>query len=292
MTTNQSPFDTLSILVVDDNPANIVSMEALLKRNGFMADMASSGSEALEKMLRNEYGLVLLDVQMPEMDGFEVAEHMKSNKRTKYIPIVFISAYATDKTFFEKGIRLGAVDYITKPFDSDILLLKIRNLLYISYTEKELLRTKDELKVSNNRLAEKASRNRIAFEAMFYKSPDLMLLLDKQGILVDCNQSSINFGHMPVHEIIGSHYSMLPFKIDFIGGIEQAKLFEQLWTYDEIPLKDLEVSVSSTEQGTLFYELNFIKTYDEQGEELLLIIFKNTTKRKQAELSLLESEKY
>lgn len=115
------------ILIVDDKRENILSLKSILELNGFETDSALSGEEALKKVLKHEYALIILDVQMPGMDGFEVAESISGLNKTKDIPIIFLSAVSTHKRFVTKGFESGAVDYLTKPVDPDILILKVRN---------------------------------------------------------------------------------------------------------------------------------------------------------------------
>ncbi len=120
------------ILIVDDNQENIFSLKALLTLHNFEVDTASSGEEALRKILLHSYALVILDVQMPEMDGFEVAEAVSGYSRSKDIPIIFLSAINTHKKFVARGYTTGGIDYVTKPVDPDILLLKIKTFYRLS----------------------------------------------------------------------------------------------------------------------------------------------------------------
>src|SRR5690348_1711061 len=115
------------ILLVDDKHENIFSLRTVLEQHGFATDSALSGEDALKKLLKKEYALIILDVQMPGMDGFEVAEAITGLNKTKDIPIIFLSAVNTHKKFITKGFESGGVDYITKPVDPDILILKVRN---------------------------------------------------------------------------------------------------------------------------------------------------------------------
>jgi signal transduction histidine kinase/FixJ family two-component response regulator len=115
------------ILIVDDKKENIFSLKSVLELNGFATDAAHSGEEALKKILKIDYSLIILDVQMPGMDGFEVAEAITGFRKTSDIPIIFLSAVNTHKKFITRGFESGAIDYITKPVDPDILILKVRN---------------------------------------------------------------------------------------------------------------------------------------------------------------------
>lgn len=126
------------ILVVDDNRQNVFSLLQLLEMNGFPADAAYSGEEALRKMLKKDYSLVILDVQMPVMDGFELADILSGSQKTKETPIIFLSAVNTDKKFITRGYATGAIDYIVKPFDPDILLLKIKTFVRLYNQAREL----------------------------------------------------------------------------------------------------------------------------------------------------------
>lgn len=116
--------DTVKFLVVDDTPQNLVAMEALLRREGLELLLASSGPEALELLLQHDIALALLDVQMPGMDGFELAELMRGTERTRHIPIIFVTAGVRDPLRTFKGYEAGAVDFLYKPLDPHILASK------------------------------------------------------------------------------------------------------------------------------------------------------------------------
>jgi len=126
------------ILIVDDKPENIFSLKKILEINNFEVDSALSGEDALKKILKNTYALIILDVQMPGMDGFEVAETISGYSKSKDIPIIFLSAVNTDKRFITKGYASGGIDYVTKPVDPDILLLKVKTFYRLSEQTREL----------------------------------------------------------------------------------------------------------------------------------------------------------
>ena len=126
------------ILIVDDKPENIFSLKTILELHSFPTDTASSGEEALKKILRNSYALIILDVQMPHMDGFEVAEAISGYSKSKDVPIIFLSAVNTEKKFVTKGYTSGGIDYITKPIDTDILLLKVKTFYRLYEQNREL----------------------------------------------------------------------------------------------------------------------------------------------------------
>jgi PAS domain S-box-containing protein len=117
--------EPVAILLVDDQASNITALEAILGGRAYVLHAASSGIEALKFVEENEYALVLLDVQMPHMDGFETARRMRSMPRSQSTPIVFVTAIYPAESFATKGYESGAVDYLFKPLNPDILRAKV-----------------------------------------------------------------------------------------------------------------------------------------------------------------------
>lgn len=126
------------LLLVDDQEANLVSLEAILEEEGRTLLKATSGPEALKILLKEDVSLVLLDVQMPEMDGFEVAELMRQRKDTEHIPIIFVTAISKEEKYVFKGYQAGAVDYLFKPLDPMILQSKVNFFLQLDRQRREL----------------------------------------------------------------------------------------------------------------------------------------------------------
>jgi len=147
-------LDSIPILIVDDRPENLLSLEGLLGGNSYELVRASSGNEALRQTLKQDYALVLLDVQMPDMDGFETAELMRANPKTRHIPIIFVTAGMKDLRFQFKGYDAGAVDYLAKPIEPIFLQSKVRVFA-------DLYRQRREIELHNNNL-EKLVRLRTA----------------------------------------------------------------------------------------------------------------------------------
>lgn len=133
------------ILVVDDKRENILPLQKILQLHGLESDAAESGEEALKKTLKRHYALIIMDVQMPGMDGFEVVEALSGSNRTKNIPVIFLSAINKEKKYIFKGYETGAVDYITKPVDPDLLILKVKTFLRLYEQQNELKATRDLL---------------------------------------------------------------------------------------------------------------------------------------------------
>ncbi|MBF0380301.1 MAG: response regulator [Magnetococcales bacterium] len=126
------------ILIVDDRKENLIALEALLEDCDAVVKKAFSGNEALSLTLKHNFALVLLDVQMPGMDGFEVAELMRLNARTKHIPIIFVTAISKKQTHIFKGYESGAVDYLPKPIEPLILRSKVKIFLDLWRQQQKL----------------------------------------------------------------------------------------------------------------------------------------------------------
>src|SRR5688572_28167254 len=127
------------ILIVDDKVNNIFALEQILSKPDRELISVTNGNEALKVALNQEIDLILLDVQMPGMDGFEVAQILKSNKRTRITPIIFVSAELKENKFALKGFEEGAIDYLYKPLDPDITEAKVSVLLQLQRQQKELI---------------------------------------------------------------------------------------------------------------------------------------------------------
>ena len=136
----------VKLLVVDDRPENLLAMDKLLKPLGAEIHKVKSGEEALKTVLRHHFALILLDVQMPGMDGFEVAGLLHSNSETASIPIIFVTALNKDEAYVNKGYKTGAVDYLPKPINPNILMGKVKVFLRLEQQHLEMERLNGELK--------------------------------------------------------------------------------------------------------------------------------------------------
>ncbi|ERJ59264.1 ATP-binding response regulator [Sphingobacterium paucimobilis] len=172
------------ILIVDDQDENIFSLQKLLESYDFKVDTALSGPEALKKVLKRDYALIILDVQMPIMDGFEVAQALAGYSRTRYIPIIFLSAVNTDKKFITQGYASGGMDYVAKPVDPEILMLKVKTFytlfqqrLALDNMQQELRMEIEQRKKAQQELNEKMKHLYAILEAL----PQLAFTADSSG---------------------------------------------------------------------------------------------------------------
>ena len=126
------PQQQVDILLVDDRAENLLALEAILEPLGQRLVRAQSGQDALRQLLERDFAVILLDVQMPGMNGFETAQMIKSRERTKFIPIIFLTAISKEEEYVFQGYSVGAVDYMFKPFQPAILRSKVQ--VFVSCT--------------------------------------------------------------------------------------------------------------------------------------------------------------
>ena len=150
--------EPVNFLIVDDLEENLLSLEALLRREGLVFLRARSGEEALEILLKHEVALALLDVQMPGMDGFQLAEFMRGNERARHIPIIFLTAGTTDSQRRFRGYEAGAVDFIQKPIEPDVLRGKATVFFDLHRQRRQIQVQRDALEAGTRALAAAASQ--------------------------------------------------------------------------------------------------------------------------------------
>lgn len=167
----------VNVLMVDDHPENLMALEAVLSGLGQHLVRANSGEEALRCLLSQDFAVILLDVQMPGMDGFETATLIRKRPRSQHTPIIFLTAYSTsDKQMF-KGYSLGAVDYLFKPIEPDILSSKVAVFVDLFKKTEEVKRQAAELTAVNSELRESEER----FRSLSASSPVGIFLTDVEG---------------------------------------------------------------------------------------------------------------
>ena len=171
----------IPILLVDDRPENLASLEAILGDMGLDLVTVQSGNEALRLSLHTDFALILLDVMMPEMDGYETAELLRKNPKTRELPIIFITAGSNEECHIFKGYEVGAVDYLMKPIEPAILRSKVRVFCDLFRQSRELKRTRSELELQNaklresNRLLEEGSAQRLRMAEELREQEQMML---------------------------------------------------------------------------------------------------------------------
>jgi two-component system sensor histidine kinase/response regulator len=201
------------ILIVDDTPENLISLKKVLEKHDFEVDTASSGEEALRKVLKNSYVLIILDVQMPGMDGFEVAEAISGYSKAKETAIIFLSAANTEFRFIAKGYSSGGLDYITKPVDMNILLLKVKTF-YRIYEQNRRLNEMQKSLLEEIEFRKEAERKKDEFISI--ASHELKTPLTSVKGYVQLLERSINKGDS---ETVKKHLSKAQLQLEKLNSL-------------------------------------------------------------------------
>jgi len=176
-----------AILMVDDHPANLVAMEATLSPLGQRLVCANSGREALKALLVDEFAAILLDVQMPGLDGFETAALIRAHPRTAQVPIIFVTAIHRDAPHVARGYEYRCVDYMAKPFDPGILRSKVSVLVDIFLREK---RIEAQAAALRQREREELLRSgELRMQRLIDSVPVSIWALRADGTFYDCNRA-------------------------------------------------------------------------------------------------------
>ena len=169
--------DRVNVLLVDDRPENLLALEAILNSPSYNLVQASSGTEALRCLLNQDFAVILLDVQMPGMDGFETATLIRSRDRSRSTPIIFITAFSSNDTHVFKGYSLGAVDYLFKPLKPEILTSKVQVFVELFQKTVEVKQQATQLAAVNTELSKSEER----FRTLCACSPLGIYVADVEG---------------------------------------------------------------------------------------------------------------
>jgi len=192
-------YGRVKLLLVDDDESNLLALQAILEPLGQELMLAQNGTEALRMCLEHDFAAILLDVRMPDMDGFETAEMIRARKRSLQTPILFVTAYRSDEQLF-RGYNLGAVDFLFKPIVPEILQSKVNVFVDLRRTEQLLRRKAEELASAEER-----------FRAVLEAAPDAMVITNGAGIIQLANsRADTLFGHSREALIGRDIHSLLP----------------------------------------------------------------------------------
>ena len=186
-------MDKSNVLIVDDRPENLLRLTTMLDGLDINIILASSGNEALILLLQYDFALVLLDVQMPEMNGFEVAELMRARKKTRTVPIILITAISRDQKHIFRGYESGAVDYIFKPIEQPLIVHhKVKVFCELYEARRKAQKAAEDLRQSKNQW-------HLTFDAM----GDLMTIHDTEFRMLRVNRATAKFFNKEPAELAG-----------------------------------------------------------------------------------------
>jgi PAS domain S-box-containing protein len=241
----QPAQDRMKILLVDDNPENLVSLEATLEGLGQSLVLARSGMEALRYLLEDDFAAILLDVKMPDMDGFQTAELIRARKRSRHTPILFLTGYKNDEHLF-RGYDLGAVDFLFKPIVPEILRSKVGVFVELS-RNTALLRHQATI----------LGKAELKFRSLLEAAPDAMVISAEDGRISLVNsQVEAIFGFRREDLIGGSMRVLVPqwTSRPVLPDASPAQRHMELWaihkTGRQFPV-ELSLSPLQTEEGLL-----------------------------------------
>ena len=263
------------ILIVDDKSENLYAMDSLLK--DCLADifLAQSGNEALSLTLHHHFALILLDVQMPEMSGYETANFIRQDEETRNTPIIFMTAMNTESQYVSQGYEVGAVDYLIKPINSHILLAKIQVFLALDRYQRELY-------ALNQR-----------YQLLLHCAGEGILGIDRAGHIDFSNSIAEQILGYPTHELLGRHLDKVLYSPHHaeIPAWEQSPIYMAYQAGQ--PYRVDDALFWRCDQQAIPTEYTSAPLRDEAGSfNGGVIIFQDITLRKQNELKLLALAQY
>jgi len=250
--------ERVNLLLVDDRPENLLALEAIIERDDYNLIKASSGEEALVQLMKVDFATILLDVQMPGIDGFATAKIVKARERTKHIPILFITANNMDAEHIFKGYSLGAVDYIMKPFDPFILKAKVERFVDLYRMNQRLAQQAEALAEKAAQL-ERANRELSALSSELRESEaltnvisatslDSMIVMGEEGIILKVNPAVSAMFRCDAEELLGQPIHTLfsdPRSQSIIAAIlENTSLLGNAYTHEV---------TATRKDGSVFY---------------------------------------
>src|SRR5262245_39986080 len=196
-----------NILLVDDRPQNLLALEAILQPLEQTLLSAHSGEDALRQLLRHEVAVILLDVQMPDLDGFETARLIKQRERTSHVPIIFVTAISKEEEQVFRGYSAGAVDYVFKPFNPDVLRSKVSVFIELYEKNEQLRRQAEQLK--EQELAELRRESEERYRFLAEAQPDQIWTALPNGELDYVNQRALDYSDASFADMVADGWPPL-----------------------------------------------------------------------------------
>ena len=282
----QAPAST--ILVVDDTPAIVQLLRTILESDGFDVAIAVDGEAAIAQVQASQPNLVLLDVMMPEIDGFEVCRQLQANPTTQTIPVLFMTAL-DDTVTKVKGLELGAVDYITKPFEAEEVLARVKVHLRLQQLSRTLEHQNQQLhqEMEARIQAQVALQQSEALYQFYRQTPVMLHAIDTQGRLVHVSDYWLEKMEYHRQEVLGQPASAFLTESSrrYVQAVTMPSLF-RTGAVQNVPYEFVKKNGDVME-----VELSAVVEWDANGHPIHgLAVLTDVTERKQAERALHESE--
>lgn len=266
---------TANILIVDDDPRTLLAMEALLSGPGRHTVTAASGQEALRWLLRQDFSVILMDVRMPDMDGFETADLIRQNERLRHVPIIFLSAIDTLEADVYRGAAKGAVDYLFKPVVPEVLKAKVSVFV-------DLFHINERLKLKAIQQSEE--RFRLLVESM---QDYAIFMLDPEGRVTSWNTGAERIEGFQPEEIIGAQFAR------FYPAEDRAQGFpEEALRYAATNGRSEQEGWRVRKDGARFWANTVVSALLDERKDLVgfSVVTRDLTDKKRIEEVLRESE--
>ncbi|OUS32532.1 hypothetical protein A9Q99_00205 [Gammaproteobacteria bacterium 45_16_T64] len=268
-----------NVLVVDDLPANLLAMDAILgDLDNVNLVHAKNGVEALQCVLKQRFALMLLDVNMPEMDGYEVAHLVSNNPYTKYLPIVMVTALGQSDEEVLKAYQAGAVDYIVKPIQNDILINKVKQFV-------ELYRAHEKAAQSLLEMANLRKEKEVILNA----AGEGIVKINSKGEIEYANQKALNLLKVPSDRLIHSHFNL------WFAGKHDEDMFSQLYEHLTATQQDQRYRLDILISGGRKVPIEAMCTHTEDTNGSLasvIVLFQDITERLAMEGRLIRLANY
>jgi PAS domain S-box-containing protein len=274
------PEECISILLVDDQQANLFALEALLAGEDYSLVRASSGPEALRRVLSQDFALILLDVLMPGMDGFETAELIRKRGQSGHTPIIFITAMSANENQAGQGYSLGAVDYIYKPIIPEILKAKVHVFAELHRNARKLARSEEALRLEleAHKKADLARReSEEKYRKLIARASDAIIVFDAEGeTVLEVNRAAL--------ELYG--YSEPEFLGLTLKDLDADPAARGKW---EVMRKQTSTRFQKKADGRVFPAEVSCASVSVDGRKLIMVLTRDVTERqKAAEAELLQ----
>jgi two-component system, sporulation sensor kinase E len=284
---NNTPPQKVNILMVDDHPENLLALEAVLTSPNYNLISANSGKEALKCMLQYDFAVILLDVQMPGMNGFDTAKLIKAREKTKHIPIIFITAISQDMDHVHQGYSVGAIDYIFKPFQPETLKKKIEQIVGIhQHHQENIIQTDLDRLVELNEVNKKLDRTTLNLrrtealsKAISDTITDSIVTFDNQGCILSVNPAVTSMFGYHAQELMEKHVLKLFPQCETEVSVNPSTFHS---TIRQSLGRIIEV-VACKKDNNLFYADLLIASTIIEDEPIFVCTIRDVTERKEIE---------